>query len=247
MLIHGLGHRWQGWEPVIDQLSAVHEVIALDLPGFGESPVPAGGMPADMAGIVAGVASFLAAEGIDRPHVAGNSLGGGVALELAAANLVATATAFSPVGFFTTAERRRALVMLWALRATTFMPAPALRFALRSRAVRAMSYRSLVAHPSRLRPERMVDDAIALRRGHGFRGAARATRGYRFTAEPAVPVTIAWGDKDRILAPSQAARARAELPGARYVELPDCGHVPMGDDPTLVASTILTTTGAARL
>ena len=48
--------------------------------------------------------------------------------------------AFSPVGFSASAQRRRALAMLWTLRATTFLPAPALRFALRSRTVRAMSF-----------------------------------------------------------------------------------------------------------
>lgn len=60
-----------------------------------------------------------------------------------------------------------------------------------------------------------------------------------------MPVTIAWGDKDRILTPSQAVRARARLPRAHHLMLPGCGHVPMSDDPRLVASTILTTTGAA--
>jgi pimeloyl-ACP methyl ester carboxylesterase len=203
-------------------------------------------MPADMRGIVAGVSTFLAAEDIDRPHVAGNSLGGAIALELAAAGLAASVTALSPAGFFTRAQRCRSLVVLWTLRATTFLPAPALRFALRSRTLRAMSFAPLLARPSRLRPERAAGDAIAMRRGRGFRPAARATRDYRFTAEPAVPVTIAWGDKDRILPPSQAVRARARLPRAQHVALPGCGHVPMSDDPDLVASTILATTRAAQ-
>jgi pimeloyl-ACP methyl ester carboxylesterase len=40
VLIHGIGHRWQAWLPIMEELAAHHEVIALDLPGFGASPVP---------------------------------------------------------------------------------------------------------------------------------------------------------------------------------------------------------------
>jgi pimeloyl-ACP methyl ester carboxylesterase len=246
VLIHGLGHRWQAWEPVIDELSALHDVVALDLPGFGGSPMPAGGMPTDMAAMVAGVSGFLTAAGVERPHVAGNSLGGAIALELAAADLAASATAFSPAGFSTPGQRRRALAILRTLRVNTFLPLPTIRLVLRSRALRALCFEPLLARPSQLSPERMVDDALAMRHGRGFRRTARVLRDYRFTAEPTVPVTIAWGEKDRILPSSQAALARARLPRARHVELRGCGHVPMSDDPELVASTILATTGAAR-
>ena len=71
---------------------------------------------------------------------------------------------------------------------------------------------------------------------------ARASRGYAFTGVPTVPVTIAWGTRDRILAYRQAAAARRGLPEARHVDLPGSGHVPMSDDPDLVADLILTTT-----
>ena len=52
-------------------------------------------------------------------------------------------------------------------------------------------------------------------------------------------VTVAWGEKDRLLLPRQADRARAALPAARHVTLFGCGHVPTWDDPALVARTIL--------
>jgi pimeloyl-ACP methyl ester carboxylesterase len=229
---------------VIDQLSAVHDVLALDLPGFGASPVPDGGMPANMTAMSASVAGMLAAEGIHRPHVAGSSFGGAIALELAAADRAASATAFAPVGFASSAQRRRTLTILWTLRAATFLPEPMIGLLLRSQTMRALCFGPLVNHPRGLPPERAIGDALAMRRGRGFRAGARATRGYRFTAQPAVPVTIAWGEHDRILPPRQAAQARARLPDAHHVRLPGCGHVPMSDDPHLVASTILATTGA---
>jgi pimeloyl-ACP methyl ester carboxylesterase len=244
-LVHGLGHRWQAWEPVLDELSVHHDVIALDLPGFGASPMSPG-MAMDIPALAATVTVFLAAAGIDRPHVAGSSLGGAIALELAVTGAAASATAFAPIGFDTATERRRALAILRTLRANTFLPVPLIRTVLRSRLLRAVCFGPLVAHPARLGLERMVGDALAMRRGRGFARAARAGLGYRFAGATEVPVTIAWGDRDHILRPHQADRARARLPQARHVLLPGCGHVPMSDDPTLVASTILTTTGAAR-
>ena len=73
---------------------------------------------------------------------------------------------------------------------------------------------------------------------------AKSALDYRFAGSPTVPVTVAWGTQDRILRPHQAERARELLPQARHVPLPGCGHVPMSDDPDLVASLILQTTGA---
>lgn len=244
VLFHGIGHRWQAWEPVLDRLARYHEVIAVDLPGFGDSPEPESGMPADMASTVERVAHLLQHLGAVQPHVAGNSLGGAVALELAAAGHVASATALAPSGFHTPAERRRALAILRALRVNTYLPTSALRVVLRSRTVLSMTYGLLVAHPENLSRDRLIGDALALRRASAFRRVARADRYYEFNGEPAVPVTVAWGDRDRILPPNEALRARARLPNARHVRLTGCGHVPMSDDPDQVAEVILTTTGA---
>lgn len=230
---------------MLDRLAEAHDVVALDLPGFGGSPVPVAGMPDGMAATVAQLPELFALLGVERPHVAGNSLGGAIALELAAAELVASATALSPAGFYTPAERRRAMILLTTLRANTYLPSPVLRSLLRSPAVRAASFAPLLAHPTRLTPDRALGDALALRRGRGFRPVARSARHYQFTGTPAIPVTVAWGTRDRVLPPRQADRARARLPGARHVPLPGCGHVPMSDDPELVASVILTTTASA--
>ncbi|SCG73021.1 alpha/beta fold hydrolase [Micromonospora inositola] len=248
VLIHGIGHRHQAWDPVFDRLAAHHEVIALDLPGFGQSPVPDAGMPADMAATVAAILPVLTEWRLERPHVAGYSLGGAISLELAAAGTVASATAFSPAGFFTPAERRRALAILRMLRANAYLPTPIMRVALRSAYLRAMCFAPLMTRPALLDAERALGDALALRRGLGFTSVARAARDYRFDGArlsgTTVPVTIGWGDCDRIFRVHQAERARADLPAVRVVTLPGCGHVPMSDDPDLVASLILETTGA---
>ncbi|MEV4759746.1 alpha/beta fold hydrolase [Micromonospora sp. NPDC049559] len=245
VLLHGIGHHRRAWQPVLDRLAARHDVIALDLPGFGGSPVPAAGLPRDMAEVVAAVAAVCAALGLDRPHVAGNSLGGAIALELAAAGRAASATAISPAGFCTPAELRWAVGVLRAHRLGTRLPAPLLRGLFRVGPLRALSFGMLLARPGRLAPEAAFADARALRLGRAFEAVARAGRGYVFRGEPTVPVTVAWGTRDRILPYRQAALARHRLPLARHVELSGCGHVPMHDDPDLVAEVILATTAAA--
>lgn len=243
ILLHGIGHRWQAWEPVLDKLAAHHSVIAIDLPGFGLSPVPEGGMPASMPETVDLVKAYLDQEPLDRPHVAGNSLGGAIALELAACGAVASATALSPGGFYTDAERRRALRTLSMLRANSFLPGPVMRLGLRVPAVKALSFMPLVARPRNLDSRRAYEDALALRRGRGFPTVARAARTYAFEGLPRVPVSVGWGSRDRIFGSHQLDRARERLPGAVHEILPGCGHVPMSDDPDLVAALILRTTG----
>lgn len=246
VLLHGLGHRWQAWDPVIDRLAEHHDVVAIDLPGFGDSPLPLVGLPPDLPAIADGIATYLASEGLDRPHVAGNSLGGALSLELALAGRARSATAFSPAGFATMADRRKALTTLRVLRATAWLPTPMARRMLRRDRFRQLCFASLVAYPLRLSPERALGDGLALRRCRGFGPAVKAARDYEFAGAPEVPVTVAWGAKDRILPVRQAEEARRQLPGARHVPLPDCGHVPMSDCPDEVVELILETTGALR-
>ena len=76
----------------------------------------------------------------------------------------------------------------------------------------------------------------------GFDATLEALHEGHFTGGEAVtpPVTVAWGDKDKLLLPRQAERARRAIPQARHVWLPGCGHVPMVDDPEITASAILT-------
>src|SRR5438093_8851403 len=104
VLLHGIGHRWQAWEPVLDLLAEQHDVIAVDLPGFGASPLVAE-REYTMPGAVEIAAEMFASFGLDRPHVAGNSLGGVLSLELASRGLARSATALAPAGFWSASDR----------------------------------------------------------------------------------------------------------------------------------------------
>jgi pimeloyl-ACP methyl ester carboxylesterase len=247
VLIHGIGHRWQAWEPVIERLAAHHDVIAIDIPGFGESaPLELG--PGERHTIDVATRHIAAAFqdfGIERPHVAGNSLGGALALELAKAGHAASATALSPAGFWAKRwEVSWALGNLTLTRWSAFAPKPMLRFVANSPTARAVAFGMIFGKPRKLDPELAFGDTISLRNGKGFRPIAKEAPGYRYSGESDVPTTIAWGTKDKILLRRQFARAHTLVPKARFVDLPECGHVPMNDDPELVARVILETTGA---
>lgn len=247
VLLHGIGHRRQAWDPVLDRLARHHDVIAVDLPGFGESPPFPPGRAHTMRSLLELLLETLEELGVDRPHVAGNSLGGGLALELAARGSVASATALSPAGFWTPAELRWAMAALRSVRAASRGPEKARHTIAHHRPLRVAAGGLLYGRPGAQDPESLLGDMRALVRASGFDPIAQAASGYSF--EPAVlgaPVTIAWGTRDRILLPRQAGRAARQLPDAWHASLPGCGHVPMNDAPDLVARTVLKTCASAE-
>ena len=180
VLVHGVTHRRQAWYPVLDRLTDHREVILVDLPGHGGSP------DLDLAGrtveetLRAEFQAFLADQGLDRPHVAGNSLG------------------------------------------------------------------MLTAHPGRVSPDQARGDI------RGFIRARPALSVLLDSATPFereialdVPVTIAWAARDLVLPPWQAQVARRRLPFAQHLMLKGVGHVPMTDNPALVADVLLAGSAAS--
>ncbi len=242
LLLHGVGHHLQAWDPVVPALAEGFEVVALDLPGFGRSaPLQAGVRPTVQA-YARAVAGWLSEAGLGRPHVAGNSLGGAIALELTRLGAVRTATAIAPAGFWTPAERRYAQRSLGVLADVPRPVRPVLRAAARHAAGRAVLGAQLFARPWRIPPEEFVatlDDAWA---SPALSPTLDALDAYAFARGgelDGVPVTVAWGTRDwLLLAGRQAPRARRSLPGARHVALPGLGHAPFHDDPALVAATV---------
>ncbi|WP_327123564.1 alpha/beta fold hydrolase [Streptomyces sp. NBC_01727] len=243
LLLHGIGHHHQAWDPVLPALAPERDVIAVDLPGFGVSPGLPDGVPYDLGSVVPVLGAFCEALGVERPHVAGNSLGGLLALELGREKLVRSVTALSPAGFWTQSERRYAFATLRAMRQGALaMPMPLIEGLSRSAAGRAVLTSTIYARPGRRSPEAVVSETVALREAAGFHETLAVGRSVAFTHDvPGLPVTVAWGSRDRLLLRRQGIRAKHTIPGARLVRLPGCGHVPMNDDPALVARVILDT------
>ncbi|WP_030125249.1 alpha/beta fold hydrolase [[Kitasatospora] papulosa] len=243
VLLHGIGHHRQAWDPVLRILAAERDVIAVDLPGFGASPALPHGLAHDLRTMVPVLGSFFEALGVVRPHVAGNSLGGLLALELGREGLARSVTALSPAGFWTPSERRYAFGVLRAMRgAALAMPMPLIERLSRSSPGRAALNSTIYARPGRRSPAAVVSETVALREATGFRQTLEAGSGVTFADDvPGVPVSIAWGSKDRLLPRRQGVRAGRAIPRARLVRLPGCGHVPMNDDPAAVARVVLDT------
>ncbi|GAA2242545.1 MULTISPECIES: alpha/beta fold hydrolase [Streptomyces] len=241
LLLHGIGHHRQVWDPVIPALAAERDVIAVDLPGCGESAALPDGMAHDLPTMSTVLAALFEALEIQRPHVAGNSLGGLLALDLARARLVRSVTALSPAGFWNEAERRYAFTVLSTMREIARrMPPPLVERLARPALGRTLLTSTIYARPGRRSPEAVVAETLALARAQGFSETLRSGRTVRFTDDiVGTPVTVAWGNRDRLLIPRQGVRAKGVIPGARLVRLPGCGHVPMNDDPALVARVVL--------
>jgi pimeloyl-ACP methyl ester carboxylesterase len=242
VLIHGIGSRWQVWDPVLAALTEQREVIALDLPGFGASSMPPPGTPAGIESLTGIVDEFIFAElGLDRPHVAGNSLGGWIAIELAKRGRVRSATALSPAGFFAGVDRLYARASLRATLRLARLLDPRADRVTASVLGRRLVFAQVVARPERVSAVDAADSLRALARAPWFDDSLRALVRERFTdgEQIGVPVTIAWGEKDRLLPPRQARRAAALIPSARLVTLTGCGHLPTYDDPAQVAGVLL--------
>lgn len=241
VLIHGIGHQRSAWGDTFELLAQDFDVIAIDLPGFGRSPAPLPPYSYRMDSYVDQLEDFFVHLELDRPHVAGNSLGGMFALELAARGSVCTATAISPAGFWGPLGLVNALAGLSMMKASSHAPRPVLKLFSDKAVLRKLSLRTLYSHPEYLAGDIAYGDALNLRTSPGFFPVAWHALRSRFRHQPLVPVTIAWGTKDRLLLPSQAVTARQELPMVSHLTLPQCGHVPMVDNPELVAGAIVQT------
>jgi pimeloyl-ACP methyl ester carboxylesterase len=233
VLLHPLGADRGVWAPVFDRLAAERDVIAPDLPGFGGSPSLDGDPTPDR--LAAAVRAFVRDDlGIDRWHVAGNSLGGWVALALAAdaGSGVASVTAIAPAGLWARPLGPKPSV---ARRAAALV-APVAPVLTRGAALRRAILAGSVGHPERVPPADAARLVQAYGRAPGFDAVNAAMRAGTFGALGgiAVPVTLAWPTLDRLV-----GRPAHLPPAVRNVTLTDCGHIPMWDDPEAVATTLL--------
>jgi pimeloyl-ACP methyl ester carboxylesterase len=235
VLLHGLGASRAVWDPVVDLLAAEREVVALDMPGFGAEPPLPGGVEPSPANLAAAMRARCAELGLERPHLAGNSLGGWVALEMGREGWAASVTAISPAGLWKRPlgpRRRDPHAIAGRVR-------PLVSLALRIRAPREAILRTFAARPERVPVREGRELVLGWIDASGYAGANLAMRTHLFDPEgyPAdVPVTIAWGEHDRLVGPPKPARRPA---GARFLTLRGVGHTPTWDDPALIARILL--------
>jgi pimeloyl-ACP methyl ester carboxylesterase len=249
VLLHGVMGSERHWAEVAPMLAGRNDVIALSALGHRGGPHPSE-RPVTITMIIDAAERQMDELSIERAHFAGNSMGGWMALELARRGRALSVCALSPAGFWEAGRGReddagvRRLKLALAMgRATR----PVLRPLVRSRAMRRFGLRDVAVDGARLSPARLVeltDDML----GCEVAEAIFATHDHFAPLDPLpCPITIAWSERDRVF-PERAsgACARERVPGARYIVLDGVGHVPMFDDPALVARTIERSVAAAH-
>ena len=240
VLLHGLGLARESWRRVIPALAERFDVLAIDLPGFGESqPLPPSVEPSPAA-LARSVAGLLDELGIGSAHLAGNSLGGWVALELAALRTTASVALLCPAGLW---RRDTPRYCRASLRASRWLAehAPGLLCGLAGNS----AGRTLVLGQTHGRPWRMTpDEACAAIRtlgtAPGFEATLRATARRHYESRSLeAPVTVAFGSRDVLLLRHQSRHLERLPPGTQTGQLPGCGHIPMTDDPAAVTALIV--------
>jgi pimeloyl-ACP methyl ester carboxylesterase len=239
VLIHGIGHTWRGWKPMLPLLADRFDVLAVDLPGFGHSaPLPAA-VEATPEALADAVEDEMGRAGFDRAHIAGNSLGGWIALELARRGRAETVTAISPAGLAHAREKEWGKAVLVGLRWVT-RNAPAPEALLRNPITRSLLSGPSFARPWKKDPDELIEEAELYGNCPGFEPAMPHVLG----AQPRglttldVPVLLLWGTLDIVLLPRQARRFERLIPGAELRYLKGIGHVPMSDAPEQLAEAI---------
>ncbi|MDQ6834621.1 MAG: alpha/beta fold hydrolase [Actinomycetota bacterium] len=231
VLLHPLGADRQVWAPVVEQLRDRRELILIDLPGFGQSQPLPDGKPTARA-LAQAVVGFLGSIGIDSPHVAGNSLGGWVALEMGLNGATSSTTAISPAGLWPGPLVPKPSAAHKLARALLPLVGP---FAA-SRPGRQLLLGSAVAHPGRVPSAAAAHLVRVYAQASGFVAVNNAMRAGRFESLERIrgPVTLVWPARDRLV------NRPSWLPdNVRNVVIADAGHIPMWDQPEKVAELLL--------
>jgi pimeloyl-ACP methyl ester carboxylesterase len=252
VLLHGIQATWTAWKPVLPALEQRHAVFAPTIAGHrGAEPLP-DGTRASALTLTDALERGLDAAGIETAHFAGNSLGGWLALELARRGRARSVTAISPAGAFTTPkDLKRVVKMLGQARSMSLALGPRLGPLIRRPRGRRLLLRMVSERGDRVPAAAMAElfeDLAACTIFEDFVASIGADGGIAPGVDASgTPIRIAWAEHDRTIPFERYGRPMLDLvPGAEHITLPGVGHVPMYDDPELVARTILEVTERAE-
>ena len=245
LLLHGIGTTRADFGAIVPRLAEHYDVLAMDLPGHGESPALE--RRHTVAALAQAVAADLEARGLDRVHVLGNSLGGRIALELARRGRARSVVAVAPSGMGSPPERLYQASAMVAARLALSSIRPVLPALASRRAARVALLAALRARPWASTEE----EALALRGGFADARHFWDTLWWTVLADlptgmsdVGCPVTLVQGGLDWI-APGQAARYLATVRGARFEPLLLAGHASQGDSPAEIVRIVRATTAQA--
>jgi len=244
LLVHGLGGSSRSWDTISGDLARNREVIALDLPGHGQTPAEADSGTFD--GLARSLDEWLSAEDLIGIDMVGSSMGARLALEMARRGRAGAVVALDPGGFWQGWERTFFRATITASIGLVRTLRPALPAICNNVAGRTALMVQLSAKPWALDPALISRELISFADTPTFDALVKdlATgENQRGFASTSAPIVIGWGRKDRLCLPQQAKRAMAVFQGATIHWFERSGHFPMWDQPKETIQVILDATG----
>ena len=246
VLVHGLGSAGNIWKTLIPDLTRDFTVYSIDLPGHGSAGL-AEGEKYDPRSLGQMIIDYMKSEhGVNSMHIAGNSLGGWITLEMAAldSDAIASVTALAPAGLWREAPVRRFApsydARVLSKISQFFMP-----IAFRLPPLKALGYRKITHLWRELSYESCRDSVIAMARSKGYHPLWQGAKGKKFDSpiDPKVNVAVIFGDSD-IMLPENIAQERSVLPDhIQWIRVENCAHVIMWNFPTKTVNFIKETAG----
>ena len=249
LLLHGFTATWHTWGPVATALTATHDVLAPTLPGHTGGPPLPEGESVDL--VTDALEAMLDEAGWRNAHVAGFSFGGWLAFELAKRGRARTVTAISPGGATTERherEARRIKLMFRRGWRSARAVEPWVDDLVRRPRFRRLALADHFVHGERVSPAETAAIIRAFARTPVFErfvGEIGRPPGLEGLETVRVPVTLLWGERDRVLPLRlHGPFFRERLPHAEVEVLPRAGHVPFWDAPEAIVAAVLRRTAA---
>ena len=244
LLLHGLTASWRVWSPVLPGLAETFSVIAPTLPGHSGGPHIRVQEPFRLGQLTDWVERWLDGLGLGAVHVVGNSMGGGLAVDLAVRGRALSVVAFAP-GFDWPVDdpaRRSVARGLRKAHALTRRSLPIVPLVMRSARLRRTSLARTMERGDLMPPA----EAVAMARAAAdcavaeviSEGIASGTAIVEHLDRVRVPTLIAWPEHDYVAPRETRSRLEGDIPGVTARTLPGVGHIPMYDNAPLVVDTI---------
>lgn len=247
LLIHGIGGSWRSWQTILNDLAETRDVIAVDLPGHGNTPPPEGRVT--IATLCDSVTNFINENNLNGIDTVGSSMGARMVLELArrGGGVVGAVVSLDPGGFWQGWQIPFFYHSINSSIKLVRLLQPVMPSITNSKIGRTLLLAQFSARPWQLSPEVVLDEMRSFANSPSFdellynlaygEEQKGASRGFI-----KAPLVIGWGRSDRVCFPSQAQRAIELFPDARLHWFANCGHFPQWDQRAETVQLILETT-----
>ncbi len=244
LCLHGFTGTWRVWELVLPLLERSHDVLALTLPGHAGGPAIGDVLSTEQ--LLDAVEQAMDEQGLRTAHIVGNSLGGYLALRLAARGRAESVVALAPAGGWaegdTSFKNTLALFAIWGEQLKAL--APRAESILSTRLGRRQATLAITSNFEHIPAELLAHQICGTANCPGLRTMIDTGLREPYDLDPeriTCPVRVVWGTEDRLLTwPSAAERYRHHwLPQADWIELDGVGHCPQLDVPLETAELIL--------